>query len=109
MDSGIYIRGVLVGTKDGSYRNKAGENVPFKALGVNVPIINSFGFESFITKEIRIGTQKLNDAAFMKSLTDNFNNFVELEIGFGDFSRIYVPNNAVLNVIQTSNQLSKVG
>lgn len=109
MESGIFIRGVLIGTKDGSYKNGKGETVNYKALGINVPITNSFGFESFISKEIRIGTQKLNDATFIKSITDNFNSFVELEVGFGDFSRIYVPNSAILKIIEPAAQLREAG
>jgi hypothetical protein len=108
MEHGIFIRGTLIGTKDDSYRTKDGQNRPFKALGINVPITNSFGFKSSITKEIRISEQKQNDAAFMKSLADNYQNDVELEISIGDYKQLYVPQSSVLTVLN-SQPLKQVG
>jgi hypothetical protein len=96
---GIFIRGTLIGTKNDSNTNKkSGEVFNYTALGINLPFTNSFGQESTITKEIRISKNKLNDAAFMQSLKDNFNNLVELEIGVGDFKNLFVANSAVLKV-----------
>ncbi len=105
MEHGIFIRGTLIGTKDDSYRTKDGQTKSFKALGINVPITNSFGFKSSLTKEIRISEQKQNDAAFMKSLSDNFQKEVELEISIGDYKQLYVPQSSILTVL--NNQTLK--
>lgn len=100
MDSGIFIRGRLVGVKDDSNTSKkTGEVFAYKALGVELPFTNSFGFTSSLIKEIRISKQKLNDAAFIKSLSDNNSKQIELEIGVGDFRNLFVANHAVLTVI----------
>lgn len=102
---GIYIRGLLIGIKnDSNTSKKTGEVFTYTALGVNLPFTNSFGLESMITKEIRISKQKLNDAAFMKSLQDNQGNQIELEIGVGDFKNLFVANKAVLNVLSSAQR-----
>ncbi len=103
MEHGIFIRGTLIGTKDDSYKKKDGQTQTFKALGINIPITNSFGFNSFLTKEIRISEQKQNDAAFMKSLSDNHQKQVELQISIGDYKQLYVPQNSVLTVLDTQH------
>jgi hypothetical protein len=97
---GIFIRGTLIGTKnDSNTSKKTGEVFNYTALGINLPFTNSFGQESTITKEIRISKTKLNDAAFMQTLKENFNKLVELEIGVGDFKNLFVANSAVLKVM----------
>jgi len=100
MDSGIFIRGHLIGTKnDSNTSKKTGEVFNYTALGINLPFKNSFGHESTITKEIRISKQKLNDAAFMKSLEENHGKLIEIEIGVGDFKNLFVANGAVLTIL----------
>lgn len=100
MDLGIFIRGHLIGTKnDSNTSKKTGETFSYSALGINIPFKNSFGHESVMTKEIRISKQKLADAAFMKSLEENYGKLVELEIGVGDFRNLFVANNSVLTVL----------
>jgi hypothetical protein len=101
LQSGIFIRGKLIGTKTDSNKSKvSGEVFPYTALGINVPMTNSFGIKTFITKEIVISKDKLNDAAFMKSVNDNFEQFVEIEIGVGNFKQMYVPFTSVLTVLK---------
>lgn len=101
IEQGIFIRGTLVGVKQDSFVNRATSEVfPFTAIGICTPFVNSFGIETPMTKEIRISKEKLNDAAFMKSLSDNHMALVELEIGVGDFKNLYVGKSAVLNVLK---------
>lgn len=101
--SGIFIRGKLIGTKQDSNKSKvSGEVFPYTAIGINVPMTNSFGIKTFITKEVVISKDKLNDAAFMKSVNDSFEKDVELEIGVGNFKQMYVPITSVLTVLSKS-------
>ena len=105
MELGIFIRGQLIGTKnDSNTSKKTGETFSYSALGINIPFKNSFGHESIMTKEIRISKQKMNDAAFLKSLEDNYNKYVEIEIGVGDFRNLFVTQNATLTILDV-NQL----
>ena len=98
--SGIFIRGKLIGTKQDSNKSKvSGEVFPYTAIGINVPMTNSFGIKTFITKEIVISKDKLNDAAFMKSVNESFEKNVELEIGVGNFKQMYVPITSVLTIL----------
>ena len=103
IEQGIYITGQLIGTKQGAYVNKVtGESFPYTALGISIPFVNSFQQQDSLIKEIRIGKDKLNDASFMKSLADNHNAIVKLEIGVGDYKNLYVVKHAILEVIQPS-------
>jgi hypothetical protein len=98
--SGVFIRGKLIGTKNDNHKSKvSGELFPYTAIGINVPMTNSFGIKTFITKEIEIPKQKLNDANFMKTVNDSFEKFVELEIGVGNYKQMYVPITSVLTVL----------
>ena len=88
---------------------KTGEAVNYQAIGVDTLFVNSFGVETSITREIRLSKEQSSDAIFMRSLTDNHNKFIEVEIGVGDFKNIYVHKNNNIIVISADSQLSKVG
>lgn len=109
IEMGLFLRGRLVGVKDDFEINtKTKERYDYKALGIEVPFINSFGMSSPLTKEVRIGQDKLNDAAFMKSLHDFQNDFIEVEIMVGGFKKLFVTKSAVISVLG-DQELKQVG
>jgi len=108
IEHGIFITGQLIGIKQGSYTNRqTGEVFPYTALGISLPFLNSFNQQDNLIKEIRIGKDKLNDASFMKALSDNCNAIVKLEIGVGDYKNLYVTKGAILEVVQPAQDFQK--
>lgn len=105
MDCGIFIKGRLIGTKNGfNLKKGTGERFDYVALGIDIPFINSFNIVTSMVKEIRISLDKQKDAAFMKSLQENHLAIVELQIGVGDYKNLYVSKDAVLNVLEPAQQ-----
>lgn len=105
MECGIFIKGRLVGIKNGfNIKKGTGERFDYVALGIDIPFVNSFQMQTSMVKEIRISTDKQKDAAFMKSLEENYLAVVELQIGVGDFRNLFVSKDAVLNILEPAQQ-----
>jgi len=107
MESGIFLRGVLVGTRDikRNYTNNNGEQktTEYKEIGIEVEYKNTYGRSQTLTKNIRISEDKTRDASFMKSLSDNHLALIELPVNVGDFKSLYVDSSATVDVIQSAN------
>lgn len=102
--TGVFLRGLLVGTKSttNKYTDKATREVKttlFTEIGIEVEFVNGFGQCQKMTKSARISADKQNDSAFMKSLIDNHLKIVELPVNLGDYRNVYVDRDAVLVVL----------
>ncbi|PCI57425.1 MAG: hypothetical protein COB45_04280 [Gammaproteobacteria bacterium] len=108
IQTGIFLRGVLVGTKltKNRYVDKNGKSQEnsYTEIGIEVSFINGFNQEQKMIKTARVSADKEKDAAFIQSLSDNFMALVELPVNVGDYRNIYVDSKAVLLVIESSDQ-----
>ena len=107
MEQGIFITGRLIGTKvQTNTKRNSTETYSYDALGIDLPITNSFGVKTTITKEVRVSKDKMKDSSFIKSVQDNLIAIVKLEVGVGDYQNIFVSRHAILEVIEPSIQSS---
>ena len=108
IQTGIFLRGILVGTKltKNRYTDKSGvaQENSYTEIGIEVSFINGFDQEQKMIKTARISSDKEKDAAFIKSLSDNYMALVELPVNVGDYRNVYVDSKAVLLVIEESIQ-----
>ena len=108
IQTGIFLRGVLVGTKltKNRYTDKNGQaqENSYTEIGIEVSFINGFNQEQKMIKTARVSAEKEKDSAFIKSLSDNFHSLVELPVNVGDYRNVYVDSNAVLLVIESAQQ-----
>lgn len=108
IQTGIFLRGILVGTKltKNRWTDQSGkaQETSYTEIGISVSYINAFEQEQKITKTARISTVKEADAAFIKSLSDNYMALVELPVNVGDYRNVYVDSKAVLLVIEPAQQ-----
>jgi hypothetical protein len=105
METGLLIRGMLVGTKpiNDGWKNKdtgVWTDKHVTVIGVEVDYVNGFGRSQTFTREVQLFDTKLNDAAFMKSINDNCGKLIELPC-FVNYGKLVVENSAVLIVLNT--------
>jgi len=107
METGIFLRGVLVGTKDvrRDFTDAHGvkQVAEYIEMGVEVEYTNSFGRLQKSTVAVRISEAKARDSAFMKSLNENHLAFIEVPVNNGNFKSLYLDQSATLNVITSAN------
>lgn len=108
IQTGIFLRGVLVGTKltKNRYTDKSGQahENSYTEIGIEVSFINGFGQEQKMIKTARISADKEKDSAFIQTLQDNHMALVELPVNVGDYRNVYVDSKAVLLVIESADQ-----
>ena len=104
IQTGIFLRGVLVGTKltKSRWTDQSGkpQETTYTEIGIEVSYINAFNQEQKMTKTARISSEKEKDSAFIQSLSDNYMALVELPVNVGDYRNVYVDSKAVLLVIE---------
>ena len=109
IQTGIFLRGILVGTKltKNRYVDKNGQNQEnsYTEIGIEVSFINGFDQEQKMIRTARISAEKEKDAFFIKTLSDNHGALVELPVNVGDYRNVYVDSKAVLLVIESAEQL----
>ncbi|KGK00282.1 hypothetical protein [Thalassotalea sp. ND16A] len=111
IEAGMFVRGLLVGTKTVNKEFKKDgqlQSTQHQYLGIERAFVNQYNQEQTMVMDISISKQKQNDSAFMKSLSDNHYNIVELKINVGDFRNVYVDKDAVLNVLAGQEPEKKV-
>jgi hypothetical protein len=110
MEKGIFLRGILVGTRvvNRNYTNAQGQpqTSTFTEIGIEDEYTNSFGRVQKITRSVRISAEKEKDAAFMKSLNDNHLALIEIPINVGDFKSLYVDSSATIEILETSSKVA---
>jgi len=109
IQTGIFLRGVLVGTKltKNRWTDQSGkaQETSYTEIGIEVSYVNGFNQEQKMTKTARISSEKEKDAAFIKSLSENYMALVELPVNVGDYRNVYVDAKAVLVVIESAQEL----
>ena len=112
IQTGIFLRGLLVGTKLTKNRwtdqNGKPQETSYTEIGIEVSFINGFEQEQKMIRTARISADKEKDAFFIKSLSENHGALVELPVNVGDYRNVYVDAKAVLLVIEPVVQ-QKVG
>ncbi|PKH89016.1 hypothetical protein [Colwellia sp. Bg11-28] len=108
IQTGIFLRGILVGTKltKNRYVDKNGQNqeVSYTEIGIEVSFVNGFDQEQKMIRTARISTEKEKDAFFIKTLSESHGALVELPVNVGDYRNVYVDSKAVLLVIEPATQ-----
>lgn len=108
IQTGIFLRGVLVGTKltKNRYIDKGGvaQENSYTEIGIEVSFVNGFGTEQKMIKTARISADKEKDAMFIQTLSENHGALVELPVNVGDYRNVYVDSKAVLLVIEPAQQ-----
>ena len=108
IQTGIFLRGILVGTKltKNRYTDKSGQaqENSYTEIGIEVSFINGFKQEQKMIKTARISSDKEKDAMFIQTLSENHGALVELPVNVGDYRNVYVDSNAVLLVIESAQQ-----
>lgn len=105
IESGIFVRGVLVGTKTLT-RNfkKDGQDQTTQQfyVGIERKFINNYNQEQTMYFDLLVSKEKQLDSSFMKSLQDNIYKIVELKVNVGDFRNIYIDKNSILTILEDS-------
>jgi len=109
IQTGIFLRGILVGTKltKNRYIDKNGQNQEnsYTEIGIEVSFVNGFNQEQLMVKTARISAEKEKDAFFIQTLSENHGALVELPVNVGDYRNVYVDSKAVLLVIEPQKQI----
>jgi hypothetical protein len=108
IQTGIFLRGILVGTKltKNRYTDKSGvaQENSYTEIGIEVSFINGFEQEQKMIKTARISSDKEKDSFFLQTLSENHGALVELPVNVGDYRNVYVDAKAVLLVIEPAQQ-----
>ncbi|KGJ86860.1 hypothetical protein [Colwellia psychrerythraea] len=108
IQTGIFLRGILVGTKltKNRYTDKSGaaQENSYTEIGIEVSFINGFNQEQKMIKTARVSSDKEKDAMFIQTLSENHGALVELPVNVGDYRNVYVDSKAVLLVIEPAEQ-----
>ncbi len=104
IQTGIFLRGVLVGTKltKNRYVDRNGQNQEnsYTEIGIEVSFVNGFNQEQKMIRTARISAEKEKDAMFIQTLSENHGALVELPVNVGDYRNVYVDSKAILLVIE---------
>ena len=108
IQTGIFLRGILVGTKltKNRYTDKGGvaQENSYTEIGIEVSFVNGFDQEQKMIRTARISAEKEKDAFFIKTLSESHGALVELPVNVGDYRNVYVDSKAVLLVIEPATQ-----
>lgn len=100
MNTGLILRGRLLGTKDSkdTWTDKQTGELKernYKEIGIEIDFINGFNIEQKLTKTARIFDDKLKDSSFIKAISESHLKLVEVSV-FVNYGKLCVESDAIL-------------